>query len=82
VIPISLSPSWNLISRIIVPVIYQDDVLRGSGSQFGLGDVVQSLFLSPVEPVGGWVIGAGPVLLLPTGTDRLLTADQWGAGPT
>jgi hypothetical protein len=26
--------------------------------------------------------GAGPVLLLPTGSNDLLTTDQWGAGPT
>jgi hypothetical protein len=25
--------------------------------------------------------GAGPVLLLATGSDELLTADQWAAGP-
>jgi hypothetical protein len=82
VIPISLGASWNLISRTIVPLIHQDDVARGAGSQFGLGDVVQSLFFSPVEPIGGWIVGAGPVFLFPTGTDRRLTADQWGTGPT
>ncbi|MFM1891574.1 MAG: hypothetical protein RLZ44_651 [Pseudomonadota bacterium] len=48
-----------------------------------MGDVVQSLFVSPKTPTaGGWIWGAGPVLLLPTGTDELLTADKWGAGPT
>ena len=26
--------------------------------------------------------GIGPVALLPTGTDPLLTGDKWGAGPT
>jgi hypothetical protein len=82
VIPISLTPSWNLISRTIVPLTYQDDVAPGSGSQFGLGDVLQSLFFSPVEEFGGWIVGAGPALLFPTGTSRLLTSDQWAAGPT
>jgi hypothetical protein len=82
VIPISLTADWNLISRTIVPVIYQDDVLPGSGSQLGVGDVLQSLFFSPVEPWHGWIVGAGPALLLPTGSSRLLTADQWAAGPT
>jgi len=83
VIPISLNERWNLISRTIVPVIHQSDIFAGSGSQTGLGDTVQSLFFSPkAATASGWIWGAGPVLLLPTGTDRLLTTDQWAAGPT
>lgn len=83
VVPVSLNDDWNLISRTIVPLVAQDDVLPGAGSQAGLGDVVQSVFFSPKAPTaGGWIWGAGPVLLLPTGSDDLLTADQWAAGPT
>lgn len=83
VVPISLNADWNLISRTIVPVIDQSDIVPGAGSQFGIGDTVQSLFLSPVAPsAGGWIWGVGPVFLLPTGTDDLLTTDRWGAGPT
>jgi hypothetical protein len=83
VIPISLSPEWNLISRTILPVVFQKEIFPGSGEQFGLGDTVQSLFFSPVEPGPlGLIWGVGPVLLLPTGTDELLGTDQWGAGPT
>lgn len=82
VVPISLGPRWNLISRTILPVIHQEDVFPGAGSQFGIGDVVQSLFLSPVKPWHGWILGGGPVFLLPTGSDERLTADRWGAGPT
>ncbi len=82
VIPISLTRNWNLISRTILPVIYAESPAPGLGNKFGLGDIVQSLFLSPTEPVGGWIMGAGPVFLLPTGTDDLLGAEKWGAGPT
>jgi hypothetical protein len=83
VVPVSVSSEWNLISRTIVPVVHQSDIFPGAGSQTGLGDTVQSFFLSPKAPTnGGWIWGAGPVLLLPTGTDDLLTADQWGLGPT
>ena len=49
VIPISLSEDWNLISRTILPVIWQDDIYPGAGSQSGIGDIVQSLFFSPAE---------------------------------
>ncbi|WP_244489919.1 transporter [Rhizobium sp. Leaf391] len=83
VIPISLNADWNLISRTILPVTYQDDIARPSGSQFGLGDVVQSFFLSPSKPTdGGLIWGAGPVFLIPTATDDLLGGEKWGAGPT
>lgn len=83
VIPVSITPDWNMISRTILPITYQDDIAPGSGSQFGLGDTVQSLFFSPKEPTaGGWIWGVGPVFLIPTGTDRFLSADKWGIGPT
>lgn len=83
VIPISLNDDWNMISRTILPVVSQDDIFSGVGSQSGLGDVVQSVFFSPKQPTeSGWIWGAGPVLLLPTATDDLLGADKWGIGPT
>lgn len=83
VIPISLNDNWNIISRTIVPLVSQNDIFPGAGSQSGLGDVVQSLFFSPKLPTqSGWVWGAGPVFLLPTATDDLLGADKWGLGPT
>ena len=83
VIPFSLNEDWNLISRTILPIAYQNDILGPSGDQFGLGDTTQSLFLSPVKPgPGGIIWGAGPVFLLPTATDDLLGGNQWGAGPT
>jgi hypothetical protein len=61
----------------------QHDLRPGSGKQSGLGDVTQTLFLSPKSPTSsGWVWGAGPALLLRTASDDLLGADKWAAGPT
>lgn len=83
VIPIELNDEWNVISRTIIPGIALNDIIPGDDSVTGVGDVVQSFFFSPKAPtVGGWIWGAGPVLLLPTGSDESLTADKWGAGPT
>lgn len=83
VIPISLNEDWNLISRTIVPVVWQNDIAGNSGTQFGLSDTTQSLFFSPKEPTSGGIIwGVGPAMLLPTGTDSLLSTRKWGAGPT
>lgn len=83
VIPFDLNEDWNLISRTILPVTYQEDIIPGEGSQFGLGDINLSLFFSPKKPTpGGLMWGIGPILLLPTATDSLLGAEKWGAGPT
>src|SRR5580692_10000143 len=82
VIPITLNSNWNLITRTIVPTIYLESTAPGVGSKFGLGDIVQSFFLSPTDPVGGWIVGAGPVLLWPSATDSALGSGKWGAGPT
>ena len=83
VIPISLNDDWNLISRTIVPVVVQQDIFPGAGSQSGIGDVLQSAFFSPKAPTAsGWIWGAGLLALLPTGSNDLLTSDQWGLGPT
>jgi len=82
VIPFHLNDKWNLITRTIMPVIYQEDILPGSGSDFGLGDINMSLFFSPKEPTaGGLTWGLGPVLLFPTATETLLGGEKWGAGP-
>ncbi len=83
VIPINLDDKWNMITRVILPVTSQSDIYPGAGSQSGTGDTVASAFFSPKAPTsGGWIWGAGPVVLLPTGSDSLLTSDKWGAGPT
>ena len=80
VIPISISPQWNLISRTIVPLIDQN---TPGINQSGVGDITQSFFFSPKEPTaGGLIWGVGPVLYLPTGTDPQLSARKYGAGPT
>jgi len=84
VVPFSIGPEWNLISRTIIPLVDQKDLLPGGAADAsGLGDVLQSLFFSPKKPTAsGWIWGAGPVFLLPTASDSLLGAEKWGIGPT
>ena len=89
VVPVSISEDWNLILRTILPVIYQEALVNnpkapnGLGqSHAGLGDTTQSFFLSPKAPVGGWILGAGPVGYYPTATEEELGSSKWGAGPS
>jgi hypothetical protein len=80
--PFSLNADWNLITRTIIPLVDQHDIPVKGEHDSGLGDILQSFFFSPKEPVGGWILGAGPVLLYPSATDSLLGGEKWGVGPT
>lgn len=80
VIPIKMSDNLNLITRYIVPVISQYNITGVGKSQFGLGDAVVSAFIGPAESKITW--GAGPVFLVPIGTDDYLTTKKFGIGPT
>jgi hypothetical protein len=80
VIPVALNKDWNMISRTIIPIIHQSDVSGPGRSESGLGDITQSLFFSPSK--GGITWGAGPVILIPTATNKFLGSKQLGLGPT
>lgn len=82
VIPFSLNADWNLIVRTIVPIINQEAPAANMNNRFGLGDVVQSFFLSPKHETDGITWGVGPVFLWPTATSSMLGTQKWGAGPT
>lgn len=76
--PFSLSDDYLLITRTILPV----KSIEFPKNETGIGDILQSFFVSPKKPVGGWIVGAGPVLSYPTASDDLLGSGKWGAGPT
>jgi hypothetical protein len=82
VIPFSLGSTFNLVTRTIVPYINSDSPVSGGDGVTGLGDINQSFFFSPKDPVGGWIVGFGPVFLYPTASIEALGAEKWGAGPT
>jgi hypothetical protein len=81
VIPISVSQDWNLISRIIIPVIHQEGP-PGGQDQNGLGDINPSFFFSPKATENGITWGVGPVFLLPTATNSTLGSQKFGLGPS
>lgn len=81
VIPVSLTKQWNLINRIILPVLYLPTVTEADGGTFGLGDTSATFFISPAHP-GSLIWGVGPALLLPTATSETLGTQKWSAGPS
>jgi hypothetical protein len=87
VVPFSLNSEWNLITRTILPVIYQPPFFAGDDTDFGIGDLNPSFFFSPkaptpIAPGVGLVWGVGPALSLPTATDDRLGSEKWSAGPS
>ena len=80
VLPLHISENWDLISRATIPVIYQHNVVDRT-NQTGLGDSTLSVFLSPVH-TKSFVWGMGPDVLIPTGTNGLLSGRKLGFGPT
>ena len=76
--PFSVSEDYLLITRTILPV----KSIEFPKNETGIGDILQSFFLSPKEKVAGWIVGAGPVFNYPTASDDLLGSGKWGAGPT
>jgi hypothetical protein len=81
VIPIRLSDDWTLITRTIIPVIQVPDLAPGVSGTSGLGDILESLFLSPTK-AGPVIWGAGPVISFPTATESILGTKKLSVGPT
>ena len=80
VVPMHLNEDWNVISRTIIPLVSQPDPLRDSSTN-GIGDITQSLFLSPVNP-GKLIWGVGPVFTVPSASDPILGTGKVLFGPT
>ena len=81
VLPLHVDQDWNVISRLFMPIVEQDDVSPGSGTDFGLTGVNLSFFVSPRGPVSrGLTVGLGPVIGFPA-TNSALGSQKWGLGP-
>jgi hypothetical protein len=86
VIPVKIAEDWNLITRVIMPIINQPSLFPTFGGALhsttgtGFGDFNPTFFLSPAKP-GELIWGLGPTFTLPTATDRDLGAGKWSMGP-
>jgi len=80
VIPLHITKNWNLITRTILPVIWQPNPSQPSQGWYGLGDLNPSLFFSPAKP-GKLIWGVGPALVFPTATANELGQGKVSAGP-
>ena len=81
VVPLHLSEDWNLITRTILPVVFNPD-MAPFPSNSGLAPTSFTAFLSPSRDQDGWLWGAGPVIQAPTSTSPALGSSVWGMGPS
>lgn len=83
VVPIHLNEDWNVITRTILPLVWNPSFQpNGDTVPFGSAPVTFSAFLSPAKVNDGWLWGVGPVVQVPTASDRSLGSTVWGGGPT
>jgi hypothetical protein len=83
VIPVKVSDNWNMIVRVITPIIYQPFPAPSPAPQvgvYGLGDIQPTFLLSPSKP-HKLIWGAGPIFQLPTATSHYLGQGKLGMGP-
>jgi hypothetical protein len=81
VIPFSVDKDWNIITRTIMPVIWNPSLGPDTPAESGFGDIQLSAFLSPANP-GHWIWGVGSILQIPTNSSAELGNKNWGLGPT
>jgi hypothetical protein len=81
VMPFTLNEDWNLITRIIMPLVSQPPLFSGGEATFGVSDITTSFFLSPTK-MTKFILGAGPVIVLPSTSEPTLGSGKWSAGPT
>ena len=63
VIPLHITPDWNIITRTILPLVWNPDLSPAPSVPFGTAPTTFSAFLSPAQPTNGWLWGLGPVIL-------------------
>jgi hypothetical protein len=82
VVPIHLNQDWNLITRAVIPVVWNPDLSPFPSVPQAFAPTDFSAFVSPRNPVNGWTVGAGPIVQLPTATSPTVGSSVWGLGPT
>jgi len=79
--PVHVLPSWNIVIRTIIPIMYKPNTMATTGGSSGLGDVNPTFFFTPAHP-GPVIWGVGPDFELPTATQTSLGTGQWSVGPS
>jgi len=87
VLPIALTPEWNLITRPVIPFFVSQPHPEAADPTHidrtaAFGDIILLNMLSPSSTlVGNWLLGVGPTWIFPAGTSRWTSNGKWQVGP-
>ena len=81
VIPVSLTQNWNLITRVIQPIVWQPYPTETTGGEYGFGDMNPTFFLAPSKPKK-IIWGVGPAFVIPIATNSILGQGKFSLGPS
>jgi len=89
VLPVAISPDWNLITRPVVPLFVStprpdpepgDPFNVGRSQAFGDTTLLQLVSPSP-KLAGNWLLGFGPSWIFPTAASDFTGQDKYQVGP-
>jgi hypothetical protein len=80
-VPIKLTPKWNIITRTVIPILYQPALAPGGSREFGVSDINLTAWVARSES-RTLLWGLGPTLFLPTAMETTLGTGKWSAGPS
>jgi hypothetical protein len=89
VLPVAISPNWNLITRPVIPLFVSqprpdpepDDPFH-IGRSTAFGDITLLQLVSPSSKlVGGWLLGIGPSWIFPTASSDFTGGGRYQVGP-
>ena len=85
ILPVSLTPNWNLITRPVLQLLNSTPYVNQSGNLHrvtGFGDTILALGLSPSDRLArNWLLAVGPTLIFPTASNKRLGQNKWQIGP-
>lgn len=80
-VPFPLTRDWNLIQRVIMPIMSQPPLTPDGAPAFGIGDLLASTFFSPAR-LKRAMWGVGPAISVPSTAQPTLGTEKWCIGPT
>jgi hypothetical protein len=81
VLPISLGPGLNLITRSVIPVVSEHNTVKTGADQSGMSDASFTAFFSPAGREDGITWGVGPAFRVAMGSNESSMQRPWGLGP-
>ncbi len=87
VLPIGITPNWNLITRPVVPLFVSQPHPEGGnptdiGRSTAFGDITLMQLVAPSpELAGNWLLGAGPTWMFPSGASNFTGSGKYQVGP-